>query len=52
MKTSEKRFWYGVVIIAVVSSTLFISSLFYGYVGDEWFSPSLDEKSVPAAKPH
>ena len=50
MNTYEKRFWYGVAILVVMGSILFLGALFFGYASDEWGKPPLDEASVPAAK--
>jgi hypothetical protein len=50
MNTYEKRFWYGVAILVVTGSILFLSALFLGYVSDEWGKPPIDEESAPAAK--
>ena len=50
MKTGNERFWQGYRCGRVVNSMLLPGLLFYGYIGDEWFTPPLDERSVPAAK--
>lgn len=52
MNTYEKRFWYGVAILVVTGSILFLGALFFGYASDEWGKPPIDEESVPAAKPY
>jgi len=50
METWNKQFWYGLAIASVVSSIHFLGLLFYGYIGDEWSTPPLDERSVPHPK--
>jgi hypothetical protein len=46
----EKRFWYVLAFGVGFVSVLFIFILLYGYIGDEWGIPPLDEASFPAPR--
>jgi hypothetical protein len=48
MKTVKPQVLYVTAIIAVISFMLWITSLFFVYLADDWGSPTADERSVPA----
>ena len=39
-----------IVIIVLASVVLWLTALFFAYLGDDWNSPAADERSIPAAR--
>ena len=39
-----------IAIIVLASLVLWLAALFFGYLADDWNSPAVDERSVPAAR--
>ena len=50
MKTVKPRVMYVAAIVVVISFMLWITSLFFVYLADDWSSPAADESSVPAPR--
>jgi hypothetical protein len=50
MKTVKPQVLYVTAIVVVISFTLWITSLFFVYLADDWSSPAADERSVPASR--
>ncbi|MGE0824637.1 MAG: hypothetical protein AB7G75_20025 [Candidatus Binatia bacterium] len=50
MKTGEKLFWRATGVVALGGTVLLLALLLYGYASDEWGTPPLDERSVPAVR--
>jgi hypothetical protein len=50
IKTLKPPFLYGIAIAAFLSLVLWFSALLVVYLADDWFSPSADERSIPAVR--
>jgi hypothetical protein len=48
MKTVKPLVLYVMAIIIIICFVFWIATVFVGYMGDEWGSPPVDERSVPA----
>jgi hypothetical protein len=51
MKTLKPQVMYvAAIVVVVISFMLWITSLFFVYLADDWSSPAADESSVPAPR--
>jgi hypothetical protein len=50
MKTVKPQILYVAAIIFLVCLILWVASLFFCYVSDDWHSPAADERSVPPSR--
>jgi hypothetical protein len=50
MKLVRPQVMYLAAIIVILSLTLWVAFLFFGYLADDWHAPAADEKSVPASR--
>lgn len=50
MKTVKPQVLYVTAIIVIMCLLLWIASLFFVYVADDWSSPPADERSIPAPR--
>ncbi len=50
MKSIQPQVLYVTAIIMIFSLLLWIAALFFVYLADDWGSPAVDERSVPAPR--
>jgi hypothetical protein len=50
MKTLKPQLLYAIAIVVLVTLVFWFAVLLFVYLADDWFSPSADERNIPAVR--